>query len=205
MGRPKARETKRRILEAASALFAERGLGGTSVRDIAAAADVNAALVSHHFGGKDNLYAACVASMYEEIDGLRAELLVALTGDSLTETIRRAVSRGFHYSRLHSGAVKLVMRHVLDTGEVPAERRDELLNPFLHAAATALSDRTGRSVDEVRLVIQTILFLMSRYAITSVAELALVSGLPPDEPEALVLRHVEENLAKQALWLFGLE
>src|SRR5690606_33398179 len=100
--------TRRRILEHAARLFAQQGLGRTSVRDIAAAADVNIALVSHHFGGKDKLYAACVDSMYQEVDGLKGALLGALgSAGSLEDTIRNAAIRGFHYSREHRWAVQL--------------------------------------------------------------------------------------------------
>ena len=50
--------TRERILEAALDLFGERGLTGTTVRDIAARAKVNVAAISYHFGGKDELYRA---------------------------------------------------------------------------------------------------------------------------------------------------
>lgn len=44
-----------RILDAALRLFAERGAAATTVRDIAAAAEVSPANVLHHFGSKDGL------------------------------------------------------------------------------------------------------------------------------------------------------
>ncbi len=207
---PPAETTRERILRAATGLFASQGIGRTSVREIAAAAGVNLALVSHHFGGKEKLYAACVEAMYAELDGMRSELLTALNhGDSLADTVAHAVAHGFHYAREHRGAVQLVMRHVLDTGEVPAERRDTLLLPFLDAAALALSEPCGRSPGEVRIIIQSLLFLMTRYALSSVEELALVTGMTrpgrnASEPDALILREVENHLRKQALWLFGL-
>lgn len=50
--------TKRRILQAARALFAERGFKGATVRDICKAAGANAAAVCYHFGGKEELYVA---------------------------------------------------------------------------------------------------------------------------------------------------
>jgi AcrR family transcriptional regulator len=41
-------------------LFAEKGYEGASVRDLAAAAGVNVAAVSYHFGSKDALYHECL-------------------------------------------------------------------------------------------------------------------------------------------------
>ena len=48
-----------RIRDVALALFAERGVAGTSLRGVAAAAGVSTGLVQHHFGSKDGLRQAC--------------------------------------------------------------------------------------------------------------------------------------------------
>ena len=50
--------TRDRILNAAEALFAERGLAGTAVRDIAADAGLTAASLYNHFASKEALYEA---------------------------------------------------------------------------------------------------------------------------------------------------
>ncbi|HEX2606265.1 MAG TPA: TetR family transcriptional regulator [Flavisolibacter sp.] len=51
-------EKQVQIMEAAEALFAERGFSGTSVRDIAEAANVNLAMISYYFGSKEKLMEA---------------------------------------------------------------------------------------------------------------------------------------------------
>jgi AcrR family transcriptional regulator len=56
MARGSAAGTRERIRGAAAALFRERGLNGASVRDIAAAADADPALVIRHFGSKELLF-----------------------------------------------------------------------------------------------------------------------------------------------------
>jgi AcrR family transcriptional regulator len=48
-----------RIRDAAIALFAERGIGSATIRDIAQAAGVSSGLVRHHFGSKEGLRQAC--------------------------------------------------------------------------------------------------------------------------------------------------
>lgn len=45
-------------MEAAEALFAEKGFNGTSVRDIAEKAGINLAMISYYFGSKDKLLEA---------------------------------------------------------------------------------------------------------------------------------------------------
>jgi len=48
--------TKDRLLDAAENLFAEKDFENVSIRELAAAADVNVAAVNYHFQGKENLF-----------------------------------------------------------------------------------------------------------------------------------------------------
>jgi TetR/AcrR family transcriptional regulator, regulator of cefoperazone and chloramphenicol sensitivity len=57
--------SRARLRDAAVRLFAERGVAGTSVRDIAEAAGVTAGLITHHFGSKERLKAAVDELMVE--------------------------------------------------------------------------------------------------------------------------------------------
>jgi TetR/AcrR family transcriptional regulator, regulator of cefoperazone and chloramphenicol sensitivity len=50
------RGVRERLLDAAEELFSERGFDGTSVRDLARAADCNIASVNYYFGSKEKLY-----------------------------------------------------------------------------------------------------------------------------------------------------
>ncbi|MCA9619784.1 MAG: TetR/AcrR family transcriptional regulator [Myxococcales bacterium] len=194
-----AARTRERIRRAASELFAERGLGRTSVRAIAKAAGVSVAMVSHHFGGKEPLYQACVDSMYEELGEMQGSLLEALSGDRpLDATLREAVVMGLRHARAHQPALRLVMRHVIDTGSVPAERRDRWLKPALAMAPTVLAGRTPRSPEQLRFAIQSVLFLVTRYALASDEDLALLVGEDGDATAA-----VEEQLGLQACALLG--
>lgn len=60
-GRPPGNsDTRERILNNARILFARNGIGNTSIRAVAAAADVDSALVHHYFGTKEKLFAAAV-------------------------------------------------------------------------------------------------------------------------------------------------
>jgi AcrR family transcriptional regulator len=57
---PGASDTRERILVCARELFARNGIDKTSIRSIAMAADVDAALVHHYFGSKEQLFAAAI-------------------------------------------------------------------------------------------------------------------------------------------------
>jgi len=58
--RPGAPDTRATILDAARTAFAERGFAGTTIRGVASVAGVDAALVHHYFGTKDDLFLAAM-------------------------------------------------------------------------------------------------------------------------------------------------
>lgn len=70
-------QTRARILDAAERVFSERGFDGATIRDIAAAAGVQAGLVHHHGGGKAALFHLTVARRAEELADLRLAALAA--------------------------------------------------------------------------------------------------------------------------------
>lgn len=69
---PDAPSTKNALLDAAEALFEDRGIRGTSLRAITDRAGANIASVNYHFGSKTDLVRAVLA---RRIDPLNAERL----------------------------------------------------------------------------------------------------------------------------------
>jgi AcrR family transcriptional regulator len=63
-----AEVTRRRILEAANTLFAERGYSGTSMRDIAEHLGMTSASLYYHFPAKEELLSALVGPVVEALD-----------------------------------------------------------------------------------------------------------------------------------------
>ncbi len=79
--RPGNQDTRQSILDAARAMFAERGFDQTTIRAIATEAKVDPALVHHYFGTKDKLFLAAMnlpidpgELIAKAVDGDRAEV-----------------------------------------------------------------------------------------------------------------------------------
>lgn len=53
-------DKKQHIINAAVELFAEKGFEGSSIRELAAKAQVNVAMVNYYFGSKDKLFETIV-------------------------------------------------------------------------------------------------------------------------------------------------
>jgi len=87
--------TRERILEAATAEFSRRGLGGARVDSIARAAGVNKRMLYHYFGNKEDLFLAVLEGAYEKIRGQEG----ALRLENLTpvEAMKRLVRFTFRY------------------------------------------------------------------------------------------------------------
>lgn len=60
-----AERTRAAILDAAQEAFSTRGYTGTGVREITAAAGVNAALINRYFGSKEKLYEEALADLLD--------------------------------------------------------------------------------------------------------------------------------------------
>jgi AcrR family transcriptional regulator len=69
--------TRRKILDAAASVFAEKGVEGASLREIMIAAGVNIAAVNYYFGGKTDLLVAVVSERTRTLNNERIALLEA--------------------------------------------------------------------------------------------------------------------------------
>ncbi len=85
----KSRNTERKIFDAATELFLEKGVDRTSVREIAAKANINLALMNYYFRSKENLFDAIFSML---VNKNSEELIRILDSDLDLETkIRRYV------------------------------------------------------------------------------------------------------------------
>lgn len=86
--------TAERIRDAAIATFAAHGFAKSTVRAIAAAADVSPGLVIHHFGSKERLRAACDDHVFEVLTRTKREY-VARSPFLVAEMFRDEPTRAY--------------------------------------------------------------------------------------------------------------
>lgn len=98
--------TQRALLAAAVAEFAEKGLAGARVDEIARRAGVNKQLVYHHFGNKEELYRVALEQVYA---GIRAQEQALQLGDlPPLAAMERLVGFSFDYLVEHPEFVALL-------------------------------------------------------------------------------------------------
>ena len=100
------------LLKAARELFAKRDFKAASVRDIAAAAHVNPAMIHYHFGDKDGLYRAMLQETLGPVLQKVQELLDR--GDRQTQTsIHDALEAVMTMLAREPWVARLIVREVL--------------------------------------------------------------------------------------------
>ncbi|HEU5366720.1 MAG TPA: TetR family transcriptional regulator [Hanamia sp.] len=130
---------KQTIIESALKLFSTKGFEGTSVREIAADADVNVAMINYYFGSKDKLFESVVEYRASVLQGIFAELI---TNKELTPiekmdiVIDQTIERKFSNAEFH---------HLLHR-ELSLEHRPQLRD--------AISDILLKNMNAIKKIIQ---------------------------------------------------
>jgi AcrR family transcriptional regulator len=135
--RPGGPDTRGEILTAARESFASKGFGGTSIRGVARAAGVDAALVHHYFGGKDELF---IESMALPID---PRMVASTILDGPREALGRRIIEtflGVWESPEGQQRMNAVLRSAVSTEDVGKLMRDGIsrmiMLPVSHALGT---------------------------------------------------------------------
>jgi AcrR family transcriptional regulator len=143
---PKGQRARSRILAAAEALFVTHGFHGTSVRDIAAGAELPLATIVYHFARKEQVYAAVLEAIADELvrelDALEGDAVAKVEGFA-TALVRWTVRR--------PGRVQLLLRELLDNPSRVARASQFPLASFLKraselVAAARVNDQTPELV-----------------------------------------------------------
>lgn len=112
-------QTVQEIITAAKQLFSEKGLHGTSLRDIESASGVSKGLILHHFETKENLYAAVQDVLIQEYTTWMAKH--RQTGDDLEEVIKITISQALAYIRENKEFRRISLWSYLEEQEKPNE------------------------------------------------------------------------------------
>jgi len=98
--------TRRAILDAASAVFAEKGFSGANVDDIVARVETTKPTIYYHFGSKEGLFAAVLEDVYAGMRDIEKSL--RSEGLPASEAMRELVGITFDYHAAHPDWIRLI-------------------------------------------------------------------------------------------------
>ena len=67
------KDTRTKLIDAGTRLFAQRGFAAVSIRELSQAANTNPAMISYYFGGKEGLYAAVLEAQFQIVRDILEE------------------------------------------------------------------------------------------------------------------------------------
>ncbi len=185
--RPAARPTRRsartreRIIEAATEVFARRGVHGTRVADIAERAGIAYGLVYHHFRNKEEILSAIFAERWAQYVAYLEEL--ARTPAPFRERMRRLIHFWVETYRQDNDLMTVMINEIT--------RSYEFLESHDITAVLVAFDPIERIIDEGRANGEVRADLDARlatYVVLGVAEMVLtgyvIGTLPRDNAQA---------------------
>jgi AcrR family transcriptional regulator len=100
-------ERRQQLLDIGRRLFAERGLDGTSIEEIAAQAGVSKPVVYEHFGGKEGLYAVVVD---REVERFLTMATTLLEGEDTRDKFEAAAIALLRYIEENADGFRILVR-----------------------------------------------------------------------------------------------
>jgi len=122
-------DKKVHIMNHAIALFADRGVEGTSIRELAQEANVNVAMINYYFGSKDKLVEAIIE---DKMTYMKDKIEEMLSNNSLTEIQKLDIIIEGYVTRKLAGAEfnKFLYKELMDI------KRDEIHQLLTKSFAT---------------------------------------------------------------------
>jgi AcrR family transcriptional regulator len=134
--------TMAEILSAATTEFADKGLAGARIDEIAAATRTSKRMIYYYFGSKDGLYVAVLEAAYGRMRSIEADL--HLNDLEPEEALRRLVEFTYDHHQTNEEFIRLVMSENVHRGEYLAKSKE--IQKLNGSALQTIQDLYARGV-----------------------------------------------------------
>jgi TetR/AcrR family transcriptional regulator len=124
-------DTRQRVLDAAEAVFAERGFGGATTREIAERAGIAKRMLFYYFASKEAVYRAVLERVVGGMVGIHEQF----RSDPGPIGLAEAMEGITHFAAANLSAVRVLTREMMDGGPYMAELAEQYLGPLFAAGA----------------------------------------------------------------------
>ena len=151
MPRPKIDPPRERLLDAAGAVFAERGFDGATIREITRAAGVNVAAVNYYFRDKDELYAATLRHAHTAACDLPYDREASMDAEERLHAFVENLLRRFLDPRRPRWHGQLMAREMAEPTRLFDQVVEEAFRPKCAWLQRALADLCGANFSSAEL------------------------------------------------------
>jgi AcrR family transcriptional regulator len=190
---PKGRDPERSraaILDAAEALFADRGYHPTSMAEIGERAGVSRGTPGYFFGTKDALYRAVLERCFADaLDAVRVGRLRAERSGREQEAVLAGIVADYtDFAAAHPNFVRLMHREALGDGPDPSPSASGLAVGAEAVAALAQELQLPAASDQVAQQLALSLLSLSWFPVLHRQTMVPSVGLDPEDPAFLDCR-----------------
>ena len=162
MKKIKDENSKTRIIEAATTLFARKGFEGTSIREICKEAKVNICMISYYWGGKQELYQGIIDNLLEKQVEYSKSFLdlnknpYDMTEDECREHLLEVMDKfvDFFYTNISSDLIVILLKE--------QQKSDFIVkSPVFDYIRSLIARIIGKDIND-RLTIFKMLFMLSQ-------------------------------------------
>ncbi len=192
-------QTRAKVLQAATEVFARDGFEGASLRQIAEVAGIDIATLKYHVGNKASLFAEVYQDGYEHFQQSLGPLLLRLplarNPEELVLEVRALIERGYDYLEAHQAFIRLWLFRLLEGPKEVLEAEETLRSNvmmLIEAAVEILRERgLVRAQVDVRVLALAVITALPTLALSTRARPGLLGKSELDPRERFIAFFVE--------------
>jgi TetR/AcrR family transcriptional regulator, regulator of cefoperazone and chloramphenicol sensitivity len=180
--------TKAAIVEAAGALFADRGFSGVTARAVAARAEVALSAIPYHFGSMEALYKAALLEacrLAPDAERLAKESLAAEPLEGVVVAARWAIADGLAADS--DWGIRLLVREEFNPSPVFAEVLELKFRPEWKWLCEVVARASDRDADSAAVKFGTIVLYTT--AVSFILRSSVLDALAPEVGKSFADQH----------------
>jgi len=191
-------DVRQRILDAAEALFAERGYGAATTREIAARAGIGKRMLFYYFASKEAVYRAVLERVVSGMVAIHQRFRSEPGPMGLADAMQGITL----FAAANQSALRVLTREIMDGGPYLADLAREHLGPLFAAGTAEVARNMERGIFRAGDPMQVLIHVagITLYYFQMVPLLAQIWDRDPLAPATLV----ERAAAARDCLLYGL-
>jgi TetR/AcrR family transcriptional regulator len=169
-------DARERLMNVGMKLFGEKGLDGTTTRELAREAKINVSLISYYFGSKLGLYRAIIEAHFERVRNVTEPILASLrdakiTRNSLENMLRSTVDGVIEQNLKFPQMKQITFREITSgmryAGDLFKANVDPILEAFTKIFSRAQDEGVLRKDFHPRILLLMLVHTVDVYVLSS--------------------------------------
>ena len=190
------KDTREKLLQTATKLFAKHGIDGVSTRDLAKLSGVNLCSINYYFGSKQNLYDVILDNVIEKISNFASSKQIPLQKQNLSpqEELDAFISNMVNFlcsDKISGEQLELLIKEIIQPTNIYNKLYQTVIEPMHRRITAIIMEITG--LDERNAILQTHC-LMGQVVMFKVHKNALLKRLDVKHYSPELIREIKNQI-----------